>query len=181
MTLLTRINRLFRADLHAVLDNLEEPALLLKQAIRDMEEVLAAEERQLRALHLERNQLASIAMDARAQAQRLEDELSLCLAADKDDLARGVIRRQLEAEQRHQQRARRAEAVEQRVIELDRRVVDHRQRLAALRLEANSAEAAAATATPEAASPHPQTPHAPVSDEAVELALLRAKTQRSES
>ena len=33
MALITRVTRLFRSDLHAVLDNIEEPKILLKQAI----------------------------------------------------------------------------------------------------------------------------------------------------
>ena len=41
MALINRVSRLFRADFHAVLDQIEEPELLLKQAIRDMEDELA--------------------------------------------------------------------------------------------------------------------------------------------
>ena len=44
MALITRVARLFRADLHAVLDRIEEPDVLLKQAVREMEEELASEE-----------------------------------------------------------------------------------------------------------------------------------------
>jgi len=33
MALITRVSRLFRADVNAVLDHLEEPALLLHQAV----------------------------------------------------------------------------------------------------------------------------------------------------
>jgi len=41
MALINRISRLFKADFHAVLDHIEEPEALLKQAIRDMEDDLA--------------------------------------------------------------------------------------------------------------------------------------------
>lgn len=181
MTLITRINRLFRADMHAVLDNLEEPAVLLKQAIREMEEILGAEERQLRALRQERTLIVSIESDAQTQAGRLEDELALCLAAGKDALARAVIRRQLEAAQRRTQRSRRAEAIDRHVIELEARVTEHRQRLQELRLAASSAEATAAQATQGPLATQGSDCDATISDEAVELALLRAKAQRSES
>ena len=40
MALITRISRLFQADFHAVLDRIEEPEQLLKQAIREMEDSL---------------------------------------------------------------------------------------------------------------------------------------------
>ena len=36
MALINRISRLFQADFHAVLDQIEEPEQILKQAIRDM-------------------------------------------------------------------------------------------------------------------------------------------------
>ena len=44
MALINRISRLFKADFHAVLDHIEEPEALLKQAIRDMEDDLAKTE-----------------------------------------------------------------------------------------------------------------------------------------
>jgi phage shock protein A len=40
MALINRVARLFRADFHAVLDQIEEPELMLRQAIRDMAEEL---------------------------------------------------------------------------------------------------------------------------------------------
>jgi len=50
MLLISRISRLFRADLHAVLDRIEEPEALLRQAIREMEELLAQDEQRSRLL-----------------------------------------------------------------------------------------------------------------------------------
>ena len=50
MTLITRITRLFKADLHGILDGLEEPEEVIKQAIRDMEEDIATQERRLAEL-----------------------------------------------------------------------------------------------------------------------------------
>ena len=59
MALITRVSRLFRADLHAVLDRIEEPDVLLRQAVREMEEALARDEQRLKALNYERVQLLS--------------------------------------------------------------------------------------------------------------------------
>ena len=44
MALITRVSRLFQADFHAVLDRIEEPEVLLRQAVREMEEELARDE-----------------------------------------------------------------------------------------------------------------------------------------
>ena len=37
MALVTRLSRLFQADFHAVLDQIEEPDLQLRQAVREMQ------------------------------------------------------------------------------------------------------------------------------------------------
>ena len=55
MALITRLSRLFQADMHAVLDKIEEPELLLKQAIREMEESITTDERQIRCWEYELN------------------------------------------------------------------------------------------------------------------------------
>ncbi len=47
MALINRISRLFKADFHAVLDQIEEPEQILKQAIRDMEDDLATTEQRV--------------------------------------------------------------------------------------------------------------------------------------
>ena len=44
MALITRVSRLFQADFHAVLDRIEDPEALLRQAVREMEEELAHDE-----------------------------------------------------------------------------------------------------------------------------------------
>ena len=61
MALITRVGRLFRADLHAVLDRVEEPEVLLRQAIREMEEELAEDRQRLR---LERHGFSEFALSA---------------------------------------------------------------------------------------------------------------------
>ena len=57
MALITRVSRLFRADFHAVLDRIEEPDVLLKQAVREMEEDIARDEQRGKALTHEQGQL----------------------------------------------------------------------------------------------------------------------------
>ena len=54
MALITRISRLFKADFHAVLDQIEEPEQLLRQAIREMEDDLDATEHDHKLSRMER-------------------------------------------------------------------------------------------------------------------------------
>ena len=50
MTLLARIGRLFKADIHGILDSLEEPEVILKQAVREMEHEIEQGARRLEEL-----------------------------------------------------------------------------------------------------------------------------------
>ena len=59
MALINRFSRLFTADMHAVLDRIEEPDALLKQAVREMEEELTRMQTQSRSLHEELARLNS--------------------------------------------------------------------------------------------------------------------------
>ena len=93
MALITRVARLFRADLHAVLDRIEEPDILLRQAVRDMEEQLAGDRQRLRLLNHEQEQIESRARELDPTLHDIEEQLQVCFDAGKDDLARALIRR----------------------------------------------------------------------------------------
>ena len=57
MALIARVSRLFRADVNAVLDRMEEPEVLLRQALRDMQEALAQDQQVLAKMEKELKQL----------------------------------------------------------------------------------------------------------------------------
>lgn len=117
MTLMTRVSRLFRADFHAVLDRIEEPELLLRQAIREMEEALG---RQERAIRLATQEQADCAARAARLDERLRDigtQLDLCFAQGKEELARTLVRRKLEAVRTGRLLAERREMLAERLAE----------------------------------------------------------------
>ena len=91
MALITRVSRLFRADLHAVLDRIEEPDVLLRQAVREMEEELARDEQRIKMLTHEHEQLVSRHRDIQQSLEEVEAELDVCFESGKDDLARVLI------------------------------------------------------------------------------------------
>jgi phage shock protein A len=98
MALINRVSRLFKADFNAVLDQIEEPEQLLKQAVRDMEdELLAAEQRIAGRVH-EQDVISKRIREIVSSIEDADEQLDLCFESDKDDLARGLIRRKLEAE-----------------------------------------------------------------------------------
>ena len=99
MALITRISRLFHADMHAVLDHIEEPDLLLKQAIREMSGALAQDETQLKLLEHEQQQFSRQETDLTESLSNLDEQLALCFKSNKEDLARTLIKRKLETQQ----------------------------------------------------------------------------------
>jgi phage shock protein A len=175
MTLITRIARLFRADLHAVLDRIEEPEALLRQAIREMEEEQAADEKRLLNLQREAGQLSARQDELNRALAALEGELDLCFANRKDDLARTLIKRKLETTRAAQALAGQREAVEAGRADLEARIRDNRARLGHIRRKAEVlAEGFGAPPAEHAGS------DLIVRDEDVEVAFLREQRKRSQ-
>ncbi len=179
MALITRVARLFRADLHAVLDRLEEPETLLRQALREMEEAQGRDEHRLKLLDQALVQSATRASDLRETIEAAEAQLVASLEAGQDGLARAVIRRRLEAERALKALIRRRSELEAAHTELAARVREDRSRLEAMRQKAE------VLAEPDPAA-HQTRPwedlglgaHAGVEAADVELALLAAKQSR---
>ncbi|MBK1723702.1 PspA/IM30 family protein [Thiocystis violacea] len=177
MAFITRLSRLMRADLHAMLDRLEAPDLVLAQAVREMEQTQDQDRRSLTRLERERARLrdreAELGRILRQTAEALDD----CLAADHDDLARPVIRRRLETERQVgalQQRLRaldaECEARHRQLAEQEARLLDLRAR-AALHDEGRDADEGRV-------SDSWSSPGETVREADVEVALLQAKRQR---
>ena len=97
MALINRISRLFKADFNAVLDQIEEPELLLRQAIRDMEDELAATEQRIAQRSQEQAALFVRSSELQEVVTEISGQLDLCFESDKHDLARNLIRKKLEA------------------------------------------------------------------------------------
>ncbi len=98
MALIHRITRLVKADVNEALDRLEEPARLLRQAIRDMQEEIAAAGRQVRASECDLETLDGHVRDRREVIAELGTRLDLCFDTAREDLARGILRERLEHE-----------------------------------------------------------------------------------
>ncbi len=93
MAIMTRFIRLCKADVHGVMDQLEDKGLLLKQHLRDMEENLEHKEARLRAMLGYREQAERQVDRHDKEIQKLEQDLTLAIQKDKDDFARFVIKK----------------------------------------------------------------------------------------
>ena len=173
MALINRISKLFTADFHAVLDRIEEPEVLLRQAIREMEEELETGEARLKHGKLDQAQL--LAREERlAEIQAgFDDELDICFESGEESLARSLIKRKLETGRLLQGATQRREllqanlAGQQAILEENRASLDSMRQKAVVLVEDSTPVCTAGEAS--------------ILDEEVELAFLKEKLQRSPS
>jgi len=174
MPLINRITRLFTADAHAVLDRLEEPDALLKQALREMEDELVACDARIRWLVQEGDDAQRQTADVDRELARIADQLDVCFAAGEETLARGLLKRRLEFERHRQRLQNRAEAAA-KALAADRAHLDEQRRaFDALRLRAEPLLDAAA-------QPGAQRSYVidtPITDADVDVELLQEKQRR---
>lgn len=174
MALINRMSRLFTADLHAVLDSIEEPDVLLKHAVREMEEELARGEQVIRALEHERGTLAERRRKTRALLEELDEQLDVCFADGNEELARKVIKRRLETERLERHVAERLGTLDEEVAARRASLDEQREQLDVMR---QKAELLATTAGGDEWS---KTDFA-VGEAEVEVALFRERQKRRPS
>lgn len=136
MALINRISRLFKADVHAVLDQIEEPEALLKQAIRDMEDDLADGEQRVAACGRDQAALTVRATELTEAVADIDEQLDLCFESGKGDLAKGLIRRKLEAQRLLKRLNAKRDANEQFIKEQRAKLDEHSTTLESLRQKA---------------------------------------------
>lgn len=93
MGIMTRVVRIFRADIHAVMDQLEDHSLLFKQHLRDMEDALIAGEAGLQRKVAARKQARQEHDKLLQQTELLERDLAVAIKKGKDDIARMLIKK----------------------------------------------------------------------------------------
>ena len=95
MGLMTRLLRLWKADLHGVMDQLEDKELLLKQYLREMENDLLDKKRGLDQLDAKIEQIKHTLAGRKKELEAMESDLTLAVEKDKTDIARMVIRKRI--------------------------------------------------------------------------------------
>lgn len=183
MTVLRRMTRLLKADIHGILDGLEEPEEVLKQTIRDMEAALAHKERILAALqsHLHRLHAEEQAL---AQAARdIDHHIDLCFEASNHALARNFIRKRLVTQRQARQLSRAIAEAHSRQEAHERTLAEQRQQLAVV---VQQLDLYTATRPPETTPTPPFMPgqgpgpgEVGVTDDEVEVAFLDEQRRRA--
>lgn len=178
MTLIARVSRLFRADLHAVLDRVEEPDLVLRQAVREMEEDLATDHRRIHAIRSQIQKLATRDAEIERSSDGIEEELDVCFEAGNEDLGRALIRRRLEGQSYRAALSREREGLKEKLAVLEKRIRAHEAQLNAMR---QKAEILAPREAEPSAGQAWEVPDLHVRDEDVEVAFLREQQRRARS
>ena len=93
MGILSRMLRLCKADVHGVMDQLEDKGLLLKQALREMEAGLKAKDKRLAHISGRCRQIERELSARREEIKKLEKDLDLAVSREKDEIARMLIRK----------------------------------------------------------------------------------------
>jgi phage shock protein A len=174
MALITRLNRLFKADMHAVIDRLEAPDVLLRQAVRDMEEAVAASQQAFAAVSAERKRVGACLAELAVQRGRVANELDLCFEAGNEALARMLLRRRLHIERSERPLLLQGEALDDDLAARRGKLELQRRRLAELRDQAAVFEVAPQSGVDAFAIPGHD-----ISEADVELALLAEKQRRA--
>jgi phage shock protein A len=176
MALITRLSRLFEADFHAVLDRIEEPELQLKQAVREMRFALEQNRQRHKLLQHEAEQLDKASAETAASIEGFDQELDICLAAKKDDLARDLVRRKLAAGKHLQALRQQAETISAQRDELDGELEEQVQMLDSMQ---QKLDLLATRETPAGGTAFESSPT--IRNEEIEIALLREKQRRAEA
>jgi phage shock protein A len=93
MAIISRIVKIFKADIHGVMDQLEDRRLLLKQHLRDMEEALNRKQAKLSKMKTSHIQGLKDLAGYKQQWEALDCDLTVALRMNKDDIARTLIRK----------------------------------------------------------------------------------------
>lgn len=174
MTIITRVTRLLKADLHGLLDCVEEPELLLKQAIRDMEAEHLMLRQQRDDLLQEREQIQQRQQKQQQELVKLEEGLGLCLEQENDDLARTLLRKQLLAQRDAERCADLLDVCQRRLIESGEQLEQQRCDLDQIRQRASALVTANSAGATSRYSGNDDL--AVITEADIELALLQAKS-----
>lgn len=98
MTVFKRISRLITANINHLLDQAEDPEVMVKELIRDMEESIVELRRETVRAVTRQKQLEKQIEAAAEMIEDLQSKAALALGEEREDLARRALARKLQTE-----------------------------------------------------------------------------------
>ncbi len=176
MSIMTRFVRLFQADVHGVMDSMEDKTLVLKQSLREMEAILDDQNRHLKKMKAERDAAAEELARYKKENDAAEADLEMAVQKERDDIARFLIRKQKNLLRHRDHLQSQLENLEAEIGKLKEEIEERRRQYDDLRLRAKtylSRQDIRRQRTDDFDNGFPDAPG--ISDEEVELELLRRK------
>lgn len=177
MAMFTRLVRLWKADLHGVMDQLEDRDLLLNQHLREMETALDAREAAVRRLERDCEAVSEARRRCETETAPMETDIEAALEQERDDIARFLIRRRRELDRKRKELARRSERLERELREARERLTEQRDQYDSLRLRSRDFRRSASRFEGPEGVYESETGRP--ADEEIELELLRRKQART--
>ena len=177
MGIMTRFMRLCKADIHGVMDQLEDKDLLLKQYMRDMEEELGRKEATLRQMVVSRDKAQQDSERYAEECEKLDQDIGAAIERNKDDIARLLIKKMKPLAYHREELSRHIQNLGREIREFYKQVEEQRLQYEQLQLRAKEYshqaereqwEKTISATVPAAASREP-------TEEEVELELLKRK------
>ena len=128
MAIIARIVKILKADIHGVMDQLEDRGLLLKQHLRDMEEALNCKQAKLRKMTARHNQGQKDLSGYKQQWEALDHDLTVAVRKNKDDIARMIIRKMKPLENLSDELTCHLKTLDEELIELNSHLQQQRLR-----------------------------------------------------
>ena len=180
MGIMTRFTRLFKADIHGVMDQMENKELVLKQCLREMEESLTQKQGKLNQLKASLDQAREEIRQLGREREKIDQDLNIAVEKEKDDIARLLIKKRMKTDQHLDACGRQAESLEKQMGMLGENIEAQKHQYAEMQLRSESWSQRAGNRSWEegAAGIMPQSAWNAISDEEVELELIKRKDAR---
>jgi len=177
MGIMTRFTRIFKADLHGVMDQIENKQLILKQCLREMETSLAKKQSALNQLKTTLEQIQNEARQINREKEKSEQDLRTAILKEKEDIARLIIKKRMKADLHMETSFHQAESIEKKIHMLTENIEAQKHQHAEMQLRSESWLQKANHQQWEASAFGTISENAwhSISDEEVELELLKQK------
>ena len=136
MAILSRMVRLFKADIHGVMDQIENQGLLLKQHLRDMEASLVQKETHLKKMRIALGQAQQAYQKGQKECDDLEFDLGIAIKKEKDDIARMLIKKLKPLNRIQSERGSHIELLSREIAEFKEKIDEQRMQYEQLKQKA---------------------------------------------
>ncbi len=93
MSIFNRFFNLCKADIHGLMDQVENKSLLLKQHLRDMEAVIMEKEAKRDSIIKTKETTQEMFEQQTSEITQLDQDLTVAIRLNKDDIARSLIKK----------------------------------------------------------------------------------------